>query len=260
MTFDFCTRSDFIPESVVGAPLDFVWKGALNHIGPEQTVTPLWKQLSGVTMCAQVSLCAGILLWERWRLEGLAEVEHDQELAEASFAYCIDWRYTDQTAGPRGRPPDQPPATSAAMQVNLFMRRSLFHQDYWDSPDPPVQETFHSAHLVRHTMPNAGKKTFDDWLTAVASRLQSYHPKPKDRLPSFYTFESEALYDQAVAPYRGVPVPPQLLDPSFDYNPDDREALVAEFLAGLDPSRNRYLRTPEQMLELGFEGVPYQIN
>jgi len=55
-------------------------------------------------------------------------------------------------------------------------------------------------------------------------------------------------------------VPPQLLDPTFDYHPDQREALVAGFLANLDPAHNRYLRTPEAMLDLGFTGTPYRLD
>jgi hypothetical protein len=35
--------------------------------------------------------------------------------------------------------------------------------------------------------------------------------------------------------------------------------LVARFLARLDGSANRYLRTPQEMLRLGFDGEPYRL-
>jgi len=240
-TFDFYSRPDFIPESVVGAPLDFVWKGAQAHIGPVEQVTPLMEQIWGVTTCAEIGMCAGVMLWVKWRLDGFAEVDHDLELAEASFAYCVDWRYLDRDGGPKGKPPDQPPAMSAAMKVNSLMRRALDMDEYWYNQYQPVSETFHSAHIVRHILPNAAKRVFDNWLKVVSDRLRVYFPKPGDGGRKFAEFESREAYRAYTAPHRGVPVPPQLLDPSFDYNPEDREALVAKFLSGLDPSRNRYL-------------------
>jgi hypothetical protein len=56
-----------------------------------------------------------------------------------------------------------------------------------------------------------------------------------------------------------VAVADQLLDPDAACQPQQREELLAEFLAGLDPARNRYLRTPDAMKALGFTGTPYRL-
>jgi hypothetical protein len=55
----------------------------------------------------------------------------------------------------------------------------------------------------------------------------------------------------------GDVVPREAMDPDFDFRPDLTEHLVQDFLRGLDPATNRLLRTPKEMLECGFKGVPY---
>lgn len=256
---NFYARPDFIPASIVGAPLDFLWEGAQAHIGPVEVVTPLMKRLGQGTGLAQVALCAGVLLWLTWRLREATEVDHNLELAEAAFAYCVDWRYIDVDAGPKGKAPEQPPALSAAKKVNSLMRRALNHETYWNSFYQPVGETFHSANIVNHILPRATQRVFEGWLLALADRVKTHFPRPSIEYREYSTFESEVAYDEFVAPMRGVAPPPQILDPSFAYEPQQRDRLLSEFLAELDPKRNRYLRTPEAMLELGFTGTPYKL-
>ncbi|MFI2475936.1 hypothetical protein [Nocardia xishanensis] len=249
----------FVRVSEPDAPLDCVWEGASDHIGPTETVTPLVDRLSGTTTCAQIALCAGVLLWGTWRLRGLTQVEHNLELAEAAFAYCVDWRYVDVDAGPKGRAPHQPPEQSAMMQLNRFMRAALSRDHFWDSFFQPVFETFHSANIVHHILKPEDRPGFDRWLDHGAERIKLHFPKPADEYREYETFDSDEAYNEFVAPHRGIAVPPQLLNPDFDFDPHQRTKLMAEFLVGLNPDKNRYLRKPEAMLELGFAGMPYQL-
>jgi hypothetical protein len=256
---NFYEIPSFVPPTIVDAPIDCKWGGAQEHIGPTETVTPLLLNLGRGNGLAQVAMCAGILLWLTWRLKTLTEVDHNLELAEAAFAYTIDWRYVNVDAGPKGKAPDQPPAVSAAKKVNSFMRRALDHEAHWHSFYTPVDSTFHSSHVVQHIMPKERRIDFERWLRAVSDRMHQYFPLPNIPQRDFETFESKAAYIEYCIPRRGIAVPPQLLDPSFDYQPSQREALLAEFLAQLDRGRNRYLRSPEDMLELGFVGTPYKL-
>jgi len=256
---NFYERPSFIPASIVTAPIDFPWRGAQAHIGPVEVVTPLLKSLGQGTGLAQVAQCAGVLLWAIWRLKNAANVDHNLEVAEAAFAYCVDWRYFDETADPWHEVLDQPPALSAAMKVNSLMLRALDHEAYWNSFYQPVSETFHSTNIVHHILPKPQRRDFKIWLDSVIDRVQTFFPLPDIPNKKFRTFDSEAAYDQYVTPRRGVAVPPQILDPGFDYKPQEREALLAEFLGQLDPQKNRYLRSPVSMLKLGFVGVPYRL-
>jgi hypothetical protein len=256
---NFYALPKFIPEEIVGAPIDFPWEGAQEHIGPVETLTPLMMHLGRGNGLAQVAMCAGILLWLTWRLKTLTDVEHNLELAEAAFAYTIDWRYVDINAGPKGKAPDQPPEVSAAKKVNSLVRRALNQDTYWNSFFTPVAETFHAANVVQHIVPTSQKGAFEHWLLAVSDRMHAHFPLPDLAEREFSTFESEQAYDAYVAPRRGVAIPPEILDTSVEYDPGKRDASLAKFLTGLDRGRNRFLRSPEEMLELGFEGRPYEL-
>lgn len=249
----------YIPASIVGAPLDFRWEGARDHMGPTETITPLLDMLASTTTAAQIAMCAGVLSWGAWRLKGHTPVEHNFELAEAAFAYMVDWRYVDRDAGPKGKAPDQPPAVSAMMQLNRFMRLELNHDEYWDNYFQPVRETFHAVHIVRHILPKATVAEFDSWLKALVARIKSHWAKPDEEFRKKDTFSSPEEREPFIARHRGPPIPHQILDPRFEYREADRVRLIGEFLERLDPKTNRYLRTSEAMLALGFKGVPYRL-
>ncbi|MEU0539834.1 hypothetical protein ABZ319_08175 [Nocardia sp. NPDC005978] len=54
------------------------------------------------------------------------------------------------------------------------------------------------------------------------------------------------------------PVPPESFWPGFAWTTiEDAHARVDAFLSGLDPARNPYLRTADDMLTHGFAGTPY---
>lgn len=248
---------EFIPQSIVGVPVDFRWEGAREHIGPTETVTPLFERLGGTTTCGQISMCSGILLWGAWRLKGHAPVEHNFELAQASFAYQIDWRYVDIEVEPKGKAPDQPPALSAMMKLNSFLRASL--RDYWNSYYIPISETFHSAHIVKHILPAEHAKAFQHWLVSLADRVKSIAAKPDEPFRKKKEFDTADEYEVFVARHRGLALPPEILNPAQQVTAGNREELVARFLERLDWKSNRYLRAPEKMQAMGFTGTPYRL-
>jgi len=250
----FAARPDFIPN-ITDAPMDFVWRGAQDHIGPTETMTPLLDLLAGTTTCGQVAMCAGILLWGTWRFKGHAPVEHNLELAEAAFAWQVDYRYVDVNRGPKGTPPDEPPALSATMKLNALMRSELDDDEYWYNYYQPVRETFHSAHIVRHVLPKAAKKEFEAWLKGLVERVKRIASKPDEEFRKKKDFDSLEAHRAFVGRHRGAPLPPEILDPNTDVSEENRLELVHRFLAGLDSSTNRYLRSPEELKAQGFVGI-----
>ncbi len=54
-------------------------------------------------------------------------------------------------------------------------------------------------------------------------------------------------------------MPREALDPDFDFKPEMAPALFGAFLKRLDYKANPFLRTPEEMRKLFFEGVPYEL-
>jgi len=253
----FNERPQFVPPEVIGSPIDFAWEGARDHIGPTEKVTPLLDQLAGTTTCAQVSMCAGVLLWGAWRFSGLAPVEHDFELAEAAFAWQVDWRYADPDRGPKGKPPDQPPAVSATMKLDSLMRSAMDVDQYWNSYYQPVRETFHSAHIVQHVLPKPARKVFQGWLKSLTTRVKEIAPKPDEEFRKKKDFASIEEHQAFIARHRGLPLPPDILLEGHEVTAERSRALVQKFITGLDWKANRYLRPPDEMRALGFEGQAY---
>jgi hypothetical protein len=247
----------WIPEQVVGAPIEFKWSGASDHVGPMETVTPLLNMLSGKTTCGQVSLIAGLLQWAAWRLNGHTDSEHNLWLAEAAFAYQVDWRYCDVDAG--REPVDQPPAQSAMMLVNSFARQALDYDEFWNSYYQPVRLVFHAAHVVQHILPKSERAVFEGWLKSTVARLDLVAPKPEEAFKKKKEFASAEEHAAFISRHRGVPLPPEVLDPSFEYEDSARAELVSKFLSSVNWDANPYLRSPDAMIELGFVGKPYQL-
>jgi hypothetical protein len=76
------------------------------------------------------------------------------------------------------------------------------------------------------------------WYDRVLNRLQTLYPRdPHEPL--------------------GEVVPREALDPAYDFRIEDTEALINQYLIGLDYTRNPFLNNPERMIEEGFPGTPY---
>jgi len=252
------TRPGYIPESIVGAPIDFPWHGALGHLGPAEAVTPLMKMLDKKTLTAYLTLGAGILQWAGWRLLNHTDVSFLLELSDALFAYQVDPRYFKRSAHPKGAPPDQPPALSGALQLGWLMVKAANPERYWHNYYAPISEVFHGTHLVRHILPEPAQKPFGDWLKNISKRLDVIAPKPDEPFRKKSTFATVEEYRAFLVPHRGVALPPQVLAPSFEYRPEEREALLNAHLEKLDWRSNRYLQSPDEMRGQGFEGTPYR--
>jgi hypothetical protein len=253
------TLPAYIPATLQGSPVDFAWQGALSHVGPEGAVTPLLKKLDGLTTCGQLSLCAGLLTWAAWRLrDETDEALSALELAEAVFAHQVDWRYVNRDAGHVRAVPEGPPALSALLQVSLFMWEGLSVDWFWDSYYAPITQTFHAAHIVQHIMPNTHRPAMVRWLGAAIQRLQVHARAPDEPFRKQRSFPSLDEWKVFVGRHRGPPLPPGIIDLQADYQPAQRQALVTRFIEGLDWERNRFLRSPQAMLALGFQGEPYR--
>jgi hypothetical protein len=250
------TPPSYVPNAIIGAPIDFPWKGTRAHAGPMQTMTKLLDRLSGTTTCGQITMCAGIVEWLAWRLQGHLPIENTLHFCDAAFAYQVDHRYADRDAGDITNPPAGPPECAALMELGGYLWDQLkpkFLTSYYQ----PVPETFHASHVTRHTTPKAHKKTFDGWLAGLSDRVHTVAAKPDEEFKKKQEFDDPAELEAFYARHFGRPLPREILDPDAIATPP--EPLIAAFLAGLDYHANPYLRTPEQMRELGFPGEPYKL-
>lgn len=233
------------------------WKGRSAHIGPVGAVTPLVEAVSGKTTCATVTLMSGVLIWGAQRLRHFTETDFCYELAEAIFAWQYDWRYVNVRAAPYFSPPDDPPEEVAVYTLDNFVRAELKGQDKWISFYQPVMPLFHMCNMVNFILPASNRSAFESWLAGMIERLDQIAPAPDMDVPDFYDFESKADYAAHCAPRRGTPLPPMVLDLETDLTGVDLQAEADKFLQNLDHKKNRFLLSSEQLLEQGFEGLPY---
>lgn len=238
-------------------PLTEKWKGSKRHIGPVQTITPLVELLGGKTTCGTLALMSGVMSWGAARLQPFGDASYCDELADAGFAFHSDWRHVNIKGGPRGKSPDQPVVHSAAMDLRAIYAGAVYGETPWNSFYQPLMEASHLVHIVRFILPKEPKKAFDAWLKAVSARLDEIAPIPDLDEPDINDFEDKFAYRAYCAPCRGLPLPPQVLDLSVDMSTIDLAAEAKAHIAQMNPAFNRYLRTPEEMAEMGFEGTAY---
>ncbi|MFM2389927.1 MAG: hypothetical protein RLZZ437_1482 [Pseudomonadota bacterium] len=233
------------------------WKGELAHIGPISTDSPLVDMLSGKTTCATVALMAGVLLWGRHRIKNFTETDFCCELAEAAFAWHHSWRYVNMTAAPFHSPPKEPHEKSALFTLDNFLRKTLMDKDKWNSFYQPVMPLYHMCNVVNFILPKSSRPSFETWLSEMCRRLDSIAPVPDLDVPNIRDFESKDAYRAYCAPRRGLPLPPVVLDLDTDLSGVDLQAEADKFLQSLDHKKNRFLLSPDKLLEQGFDGLPY---
>lgn len=239
------------------APLVRTWKGADEHIGPLEAVTPVLQRMAGKTTCGTVSIMAGLMVWGARRIRGFYDTDFCLEMAEAAFAWQHDWRYFDHLAEPYKDTPDQPPEESATFVLDDLLRGTLTGESVFYSFDQPTFPAMHMAYVVNHIMTKETRPVFEEWLKKVAGRLNRFALTPDLRTPNYDDFESRDAYRAHCAPMRGGALPPVVLDPSVDIESLDLAAAALAYLKSLDHTKNRFLRSPEDMKAMGFDGDAY---
>ncbi len=242
---------------IVGAPVDYLWKGAGWHIGPVETVNKRFKDVGSKTTCGMLTQAAGIISWGAWRLKGQTDVSTLMHMIEASFAFQVHPDYVDSNAAPTYQPVEQPPAESAAMELQEFLWQALNADKYWHDYYQPFESAFHTSYVVRHILPKPAQRAFRAWLNDMLQRIGQIAPKP-DEPPAE---DEDAMTPQELAKYYarhwGQPLPPHSLELERPYDPAERVHSVDQFLRGLSWQDNPFLRSPEQMAQRGFEGLAY---
>jgi hypothetical protein len=238
-------------------PLTEAWKGSLNHIGPVQTITPLVELLAGKTTCGTVTLMSGVTAWGAARLRPFTDVSFLDEMADAVFAWQADWRYLNGTGGPREPSPEQPVAISAAMTIRSLFINSINTPTEWHSFYQPLMKASHIVNIVQFILPKDAKKAFKTWLKETSDRLDIVAEIPDLEERKHTEFDSREAFYAYKAPRRGPPIPPLVLDPGIDLSNLDLVAEAHKFIATLDHTKNRYLKSPDQMIAEGFESLPY---
>lgn len=210
----------------------------------------LSKRLIAFSFRANAALTIACAEWVAFRFESLSNDPLPFQYLEAAWAGNVYLGYTEyiETSDDDWRGPIRGPLNiSIAIVIDM-----LFHA--WEDLDPTKYPAWIS-NLVEHVLPDT--TMFQKWRDVCIQRLEHFYPKPKDDKLRVSMDDVDENYDSTLI--FGDFVPREVFAPEFDFKPEMTKQLINKYLAGLDWRTNPFLRSPEEMFEVGFEGTPYSI-
>jgi hypothetical protein len=225
--------------NVEGQPLNYPWIDASHREYWAKPVPPLERKVERLDDRAIVGFTASCAEWVAWRLSPHTDVGVLLDTIDAAWASIIDWRYFELGDKPfKGLEWDRWPGQTQR-PLCVAARTLIEAVDNARRGTDLSVEAVCAASLVEHVLP-ALKAEFRAWRDAVLARLVKTNPADADHSA-------------------GKLVAPDAFDPDVDYRPGGAKKLLGTFLAHLDPKRNRFLRSPEKLRQVGFAGTPYAL-
>jgi len=199
------------------APMKFEWDDENEEDYYAREDARLYKRISPMSKRAVIALAAGCAEWIGWRLAGDTLDAQYLQYLEAAWAGIADWKYIDPHKDyDLGEDMGQVRGPLNASLHNLREVVRFTYEGEWGRT-----ETVYLYYIARHVLPD--RKVFTAWFDTVVERLNTHFPKP----------QGDAL---------GEPVPHQALDTSTEFQPEQAGQQISEFLSGLSPSQNPFLK------------------
>jgi hypothetical protein len=225
-------------------PLDYEWTRLIANsfqANPAESHPKLFDALQLVGVRAAFALGVACSEWVAARLEKQADASDAPHRIEAAWAATIDWRYASL---PEPAPPDSGPNPDPVLEPLWLMLLVLgddhqfYVKTYRGVKNRGVRgSALRLALLVEHI---TGRRSgFDKWLTASLRKARQHYPatdKPVEQEP---------------------PVPREFFEPDFKWTANATPESQARLLHTLNPAKNPYLRSREEMRADGFTGEPY---
>jgi len=212
-----------VRAGILDAPLTHAWNDADPMMAYAAWDDRISKALSSTTHRGVLALSAGFAEWIAWRLSKATDVTPLLDKIEAVWAGIADWRHLAmpgwfELIGGLGPPSDwlgpaRGPVWAASDLLDQIV--NLTHRRQFARPEAACLSKL--ATLVL-----AAPRPFKVWRKAAIARMAAVYPHVPD----------DAL---------GPPVAREILELDRPYQREEAEELVARFLAGLDPGRNRFL-------------------
>jgi len=207
----------------------------------EQALEPVDKdllaRLKALSQRAAIAFTAATGEWVVYRFEELTDVTVPLQFLEMAWANIVDFNYVAMT-----------------------------WQDYEDAPEwvGPVKRP---VAIAMEKVDNAFQAVIGDgrpelrgaWITNLAQYVLT-DPAPYVKWRERAMVRLESLYPCDPNDRLGDVVPREALDPDFNFDVEDTERLINEFLARLDHRSNPFLNSPESMLEQGYTGLRYRFD
>ena len=235
--------SPYLQRFPLDEPLGYEWDRDIStsfQENPADDHPTLYEALQLISIKAAYSLGVACSEWVIGRLQTATDVSDAELRIQAAWAASIDYRYAD-IPKPESPSKDLP----AAIGSPLWMTKQFLNYDhqfliktYQGVVNKGVRGTaLRFALLAQHIAgPLSG---YEGWL--AGSLRKAIEVSPAEAIP----IQQERS------------VPPDFFDPDFIWSEEAAAASRARLISQLNPSKNSYLRTAEQMRADGFEGEPY---
>jgi len=224
--------------------LNYVWDSTRGSLDFQYDPREFISKIRSATIRAKIALCIGVHEWIIWRYHRLSDDLRPYQIAEAAWCGNTKSAYINYyELDHDGFSPVSGILFDAMVSVGSVLKYTVEDKDLWE---------YMLAYLVRiamHVLPDT--KPFKTWLEYVTDRLLLLYPAPEDD-------PYEDIFNDHEEERRGPLVAREALDPSFDYHPDQAPQLLDQFLRSVDYKNNPFLRSPEELMELGIEH-PYRL-
>ena len=228
------------PSSV----LNYIWDDTRAYLDFRYDASGLVVKMMDTTIQSNIALCIGIYEWIIWRFHRLSDDPAPFQLAEAAWCGNIraDYvRYFSFSYKDHLGPVQCPLCLAMNHLVGVITDTEGIGDCLW-------RLRFFASCAI-HVLPET--QPFEKWLQYVTDRLLLLYPEPEDD-------PYEDIFDDHEDERRGPLVARETLDPSFDYYPEQAPVLLDTFLRNVDHTNNSFLRSPEELMELGIEH-PYRV-
>ena len=236
-------KPNYIERAVIDSPsIRFTWDEWNVRATYEPADERLVESLMKLSKRANCAFTIAIAEWIVYRFQPLDRDPQPLRYLEAAWAANIDLAYADEMdiVDDEWRGPVRGPISMAL----TFVIDALFAEEA--KPNAPFDPAW-AAKFARHVLPD--QTQFDEWFDACLVRLRTYFPPPDEA--------DLDLFDESRN--GGLWVPREAFDPRLDFKPEMIPSFIEHFLGGLDPASNSFLRSPQQMRQIGFRGTPYRI-
>ena len=230
-------------SGVVGAPIKFKWNGdiAMDLYDGVDNVR-LFNAINASNVRARMAVACIVAEWIIWRLKGHVGIDDALARVEAAWAGVIHPAYAKDLDYSMSDDDTQP--AEGALDLTLGILGEAW-EEYAGDAIWVATHAMKLTYVARHVLP--ARKPFDEWLTEALRRLAESFPRRAE------DDEDAEQYDHGTE----QPVPRDFFEPSFRATPSAVERAIAEFLQGLRPKNNPYLRPPAELKAEGFKGKPY---
>ncbi|MBO6933727.1 MAG: hypothetical protein JJ863_02090 [Deltaproteobacteria bacterium] len=246
-----------LPDDLHGAKVAGRYRGAEATGGPDRS-TPLTDSLCDKHVSGLYTIVSGAIAWGVPRVGRRADTRLLSDLSVALF--CLQQHPAYFSA------PESRASLEEIDEADRWTGPILYFLDEWFDHRirsheqwpvlPPHHLTGGLVTVMRFLLGAEHRPLYDEWVGAIVERMNRLVPFPGHATVPLDATMAE--WPELSAISMGPALPPHVLDRSTTPDPAKFEDQKREFLGSVNWESNVFLRSPDEIGALGFEGIPYE--